>query len=302
MSKNFIQYELWKDCNNKCKFCTNFLQPDVNKIESLKFVISDLDNISEKECDLGLIGGEFFDSQIKNKEVNELFYKLIDTIEKKFKDHTIKRLFITSELIFDMNDYLFPFLEYISKLNIIDKTVLCTSYDIKYRFHNEKRKKLWEDNMILLRIFYPKLTLHTQIILTGFFIEAVLKNEFNLKEFSKTYNTTIDYNEPQSGFYYTKAQMKEKIPDFYPTKAQFINFMNKTILQDHDINPDTFLIRELHADRLYYSFNGKPCVITNRHKKENFYIKAEEGKNQLGFYDSDINMADFAQEYLESII
>ena len=301
MSKNFIQYELWKDCRNGCKFCTNFLQKDVDKKESLEFVLKDLDNIQGKDFDLGFIGGEFFDNQLDNDDIKELFYKLFNKTKEKIQQGIIKRLFITVTLIYDIEKQLIPFLNYLKEIDIIDKVVLCTSYDLKYRFYTKEREDLWKGNVKRLNTLYPSIKIHTQIILTSFFIDAVLTNQFNIKEFCKEYNITIDYNEPQSGFYYTKEEMKEKLPDFYPTRSQFINFMNKTILQEHIINPDTFLIRELHADRLYYSFEGKQYLITDRHKKENFYIKVAEGKNQLGFADSDINMADFAAEFLESL-
>ena len=35
---DFLQYEIWKDCKNGCKFCTNFKQKDIDKISSLKYI------------------------------------------------------------------------------------------------------------------------------------------------------------------------------------------------------------------------------------------------------------------------
>lgn len=299
---DFLQYEIWKDCKNGCKFCTNFKQKDIDKISSLKYILTDLDlRKNDKIADIGFIGGEFFDDQLNNQEVRMLFYQLFDWCEQKLKNNTLKRVFITSCLIFDIQNSLIPFLDYLRDKNILDKVMLCTSYDIKYRFYTEKRKKLWEDNMLFLHESYPELKIHTQTIMTQFFIDAVLNNEFDIKAFCEKYHTFIDYNEPQSGFFYDKQGMYKAIPDFFPTKESFSKFLLKTVIQDRVINPSTFLIRDLHCSELDYIYDGERKKLFNRRNKENYYLTpGQKNSNELGFIDSDIKMADLAQEILES--
>ena len=104
--RNFIQYELWKDCSNACKFCFNRGQQDLDKIESLNFVIDKLDDEELNDYnEIGFIGGEFFDTQLDNKEVRTLFYKLIDKCIDKIKSNKIDKLYITTALLFDMNKH-----------------------------------------------------------------------------------------------------------------------------------------------------------------------------------------------------
>ena len=54
---NFIQYELWKDCRNHCKFCYNYGQSDkYSKTKSLDYFLEKLDdpevdNLADEETD-----------------------------------------------------------------------------------------------------------------------------------------------------------------------------------------------------------------------------------------------------------
>ena len=79
-----IMFELWTECNNLCKFCylgkNNRYTADKDKIKNLKKVIKLLDEHFKKEEDqykaIGLIGGEFFQGQMRNPEVKKLFFDL----------------------------------------------------------------------------------------------------------------------------------------------------------------------------------------------------------------------------------
>ena len=53
------------------------------------------------------------------------------------------KIYIATSLIYDINKHLVPLLDHLRELGIIEKCLLCTSYDIKYRFNIEGKKELW---------------------------------------------------------------------------------------------------------------------------------------------------------------
>lgn len=298
----FIQFELWKDCNNNCKFCFNKGQPDFDKIESLNFVIQKVQEpIVDRYNEIGFIGGEFFDTQIDNEDVKKLFYKLFDIIIQKIYDKKIVKLYITSSLILDMNKHLIPFLNYLQDKNVLEKVLLCTSYDLKYRFHTEERKKLWEDNMILLHQMYPNLRLHTETIVTGFFVDAVNNGEFSITDFCNKFHTRVDYIEPGSGFYYyDKKACAKDMPDFFPKKENFIQFLMKTAIENKEIDLDTFISADIRSDVIYCNYDGKRTCMSGRRKTNAVItIKDLKVKYELGMIDSDIRMTEIVKQFRE---
>ena len=297
--RNFIQYELWKDCANACKFCFNKGQKDLDKIESLKFVMDKLDDVDVDEYEeIGFIGGEFFDTQLDEPRVKELFYKLFDKCIDKILSHKIDKLYITTALLFDMNKYLIPFLDYLKNKGVLENVLLCTSFDLKYRFHTEKRRKLWEDNMLKLHQLYPTLRLHTETIVTGFFVNAVLNNEFSISEFCDKFHTHIDYIEAGSGFYYyDKKECAKDMPDFFPTKDNFIKFLYKVAIENKEIDLNTFISPNVRSDKIYCNYNGKRYIMSNRRKSNmTISVKDLEVKYETGLLDSNDKMLDIVQQ------
>lgn len=295
----FIQYELWKDCNNHCKFCFNRGQPDFDKVESLNFVIKKVQEPTVDNYDeIGFIGGEFFDTQLKNPEVFKLFYALFDIIIQKILDEKIKKLYITSSLLLDINEYLIPFLDHLKEKGILNNVLLCTSFDLKYRFHTENRKKLWENNMLRLHQLYPNLKLHTEIIMTGFFIDAINNNEFSITDFCNKFNTRIDYIEPGSGFYYyDKAACAKDMPDFFPKKANFLKFLKK-VVDSKEIDLNTFLSADIRSDIIYCNYDGKRTCMSDRRKNDAIItIKDLKVKYEIGLIDSNMRMIELVKQF-----
>lgn len=301
MINKFVQFELWKDCRNNCKFCFNKNEPNTNKLQSLNNILQFLnsENINAYS-EIGFIGGEFFDNQLEDVVVRDKFYKLFDICANKYKNNKLKKLYITTSLIYEMDLYLIPFLAYLKQLNLLEITLLCTSYDLKYRFHTEKQENLWKSNMLMLKETFPELYLHTEIIITQFFIDAVLNGEFNIADFKKNYNTDIDYSEPFVSFCYKdKDEMTQFISDFFPTYPTFLKFIKKTIFEDGTIFSSTFLNPTFRSETLYYKSNNVDIKINDRHnnncvKKTN----VENGCDYLesGLIDSVKPMLEIAQE------
>ena len=292
----FIQFELWKDCSLGCKFCFNKKQKDVNKIESLQFVLNKLDDSEMLDYnEIGFIGGEFFNNELKDNDVKQLFYNLF----KKLSTMHFEKIYITGALMYDMQPYLIPFLNYLKKLKILEKVLLCTSYDLKYRFYTKEREDFWKNNMLTLHKIYPELKFHTETVITQYFIDSDFNDEFSITEFCNTYHTRLDYIEPTSGLYYKdKQECMKDIPDFFPTKDSFIDFMMKTGVESNEIDLKTFLSMEIRSNKLYYLDEGIRCVSANRRENDGMIVPKDSSiKYEIGFADSDDNMPELVRDF-----
>lgn len=293
---DFIQFELWKDCNVGCPFCFNRFQQPVDKLKMLDFVADKLisDEV-DNNIDFGLIGGEFFDNQLKDATVKEKFYNLFPIIKEKINQGKIGRLLIATSLVFDRNKELVNFLKHLESLDLIKSTVLCTSYDSIYRFRNDKMKTLWENNMLFLKSNYPSLRLHTEIIITKKFMEDVLSGDFNILAFREKYKTAIDYIDPMADMKnYPKEKVMKDLPEFFPSVDLFISFLNYAY-QNSLVDFSTFLKMDIRSNHTYINYNGKLVLQDNRRSNDNW---ADEMLS-FGFIDSDKKMREVVDEFLD---
>lgn len=298
----FIQYELWKECYNNCSFCFNKGLPDLDKIVSLNQVMELLDDPEVDEFDeIGFIGGEFFDGQLENPKVKDLFYRLFDKVVEKINLGKIKKLYVTCEMILENIGDLLEFMEYLKNNEIIDKTLLCTSYDTIGRFHTPERESLWKANMLYIKKLYPKINLHTEIIMTQDFIEKVLSGEFDIPTFEKTYNTSVDYLEPNTGSYYKdKKEFNEHIPNFLVKRNDFLKFLKKTCIEEKTISLFKLFSKDIRSNTIYLILNGKRVKIDSRRKSAR--TKGMECLPiipKFGYIDSDIDIADDVKQLRE---
>lgn len=257
MKNNFLQYELWKDCNNHCAFCYNRKLKDIDKLFSLNYILHDIEKRSFDE--IGFIGGEFFDDQLSDPKVKESFYQLFDKCKQA------KKIYITSSLIYDNKKDLYEFLQYARQNRFLDKILLCTSYDTKYRFKAKADEISWKITMIWLHDVFPEMKTHTEIILSEDFMKKVLSEEFIPKDFEIKYFTKIDYIEANYGY---GISYDNDLSDFLPDKSTTIAFLHK-ILKENLVNKYDFLNDELLADTLVFSYDGKFIEFSDRHKVDN---------------------------------
>ena len=294
----FIQYELWKECRNGCEFCFNRGQKSLDKIERLNYVIEKLNDPEVDEFnEIGFIGGEFFDNELRDEKVQRLFFQLFKICADKVHAGKLDKIYVTTGLIFDIQPYLQPFLEFLRIWGISDKTLLCTSYDTKYRFHTPDKEELWKNNMKYIHEHYNEVKLHTEIIVTQDFINKVLDDTFSITKFKEEFHTGIDYIEPSSGFYFNdKKDASKYLIDFFPTKSSFIKFLKK-VSEKHEIDLTTFLSMEVRSDKIY-NIDYEPTVIENR-RDINIRIvpKDKTKKYDFGFIDSDDKMVDIVRAF-----
>ena len=177
-----IQFELWHECNNLCKMCflglENRITPKETKIQSLKDAIQ-----RAKEFDgdiIAIIGGEFFQGQISDPEVHDLFYEFISIVINKLNNKEIEISWVTATLTDKTPKDLIEFLNFVKEnWNGNGHLMMCTSYDLIGRFHVEQKRLNWEENMKLIPTIDSRIEKNTTMILTNALIEAYLKNEIS---------------------------------------------------------------------------------------------------------------------------
>jgi hypothetical protein len=249
----------------------------------------------ENYNEVGFIGGEFFNGEING--IKEEFYKVFEKVSSLNFD----KIYITATLIYDINIWLIPFLNYLKELNILDKVMICSSFDTMYRFKSQEEKELWKDNMKLLKQLFPVITLHTEIILTEAFMESVLNDEFNIDNFRNYFDCGLDFIEPSSGlFYKDKVDASKVMPKFFPKKSTFLKFLKKVSLENNWVNLDTLLSMELRSNKLYFIANGQRLVADDRRNGDGkCQIPNFINKYETGFIDSELSMRDVVLYFKE---
>lgn len=292
----FIQFELWKDCSQGCPFCCNRGQVPINKNQSCQYVLDILDSLEPNVYDyIGLIGGEFFNGEMRFN-MHSFFL-----IMRRIKELNPKKIFITTNLIYDMRDYLVPVLKAIGAvLGIRDKIVICTSWDYKYRFHTPEQQQLWFKNMLYLKDHFPEVELHVEMIMTQHLIDAVLNDTLDLNLFKQVLRCSLDFIEPSSGLYFhDKYECQKSVPGFFPTKSSFIKFLMK---ERNNIDLDKLFSMELRSEELYFIENGERRIAKNRRLGDGrCELKDKSKKYDIGFIDSDQSMRDVVNMFRETI-
>jgi isopropylmalate/homocitrate/citramalate synthase len=108
----------------------------------------------------------------------------------------------------------------------------------------------------------------------------------------------IDYIEAGSGFYYyDKKECAKDMPDFFPTKDNFIKFLYKVAIENKEIDLNTFISPNVRSDKIYCNYNGKRYIMSNR-RKSNMTISVEDlkVKYETGLIDSNEKMLDIVQQ------
>ena len=150
-----IQVRLWNDCFNNCAFCS--LKDKTHKWTSTEDKKARLNKLLElKEDKIGIIGGEFFEGQLRGVEKEWL---------NMIRNLRCDKLFITANLI--NCQYLLE-----ETVRARPDILLCTSYDTVGRFKNDIQKKMWLDRVNSLPNVFCTI-IPTQDMLGDPFIENI---------------------------------------------------------------------------------------------------------------------------------
>lgn len=297
-----IQFELWKECHNCCSFCYNANLKDFNSKEDVLLNIisflEDYNNIADYDT-IGLIGGELLFNNLSPRELS-LYLSLYQVIINYLKQNKINQVLIASSLIFDNFILLDSVFELFQKHNLLDKVLLCTSYDTIGRFRNNS-ELIWDNAVFYIHKTYPQVRLHTEIILTQDFINKVLDNTFDIIKFKQIYNTSLDFKEPNSGERFklkTKAEINNLLGDFFPTRSSFLKFLRKAHYEQ-TIDLNQLLSVSNHSNTLYLYNNENWIKIDNRQENQASLTDIVGWKS--GYIDSNNYMRNDVLYYISQV-
>lgn len=204
-----FQWEIWSYCNQKCIYCYNGAL-NLDTIENRQLTsIADLNKTIDtfdfnQFNNISIIGGEMFQGECHTKKVSSELLELLKRIAYLYNDKKIGSIWITCTLTKENQEVLYEWLDYCKDNNLLMPNSeytssglwLCTSWDIRGRFHNDKQKEIWHNNMKKIKEKYPFVKFNTTIILMEPFLQAYIDGEFSIKEFAKEYDTTFFFKQP----------------------------------------------------------------------------------------------------------
>ncbi len=245
VGRRSFQWEVWSMCNNLCSYCylgkENRHTDKERQMKSLTDLHMALDNLDYRIYNnVSLIGGDFFQGQIDEPEVHDSFMDIIEKIAKAYHDNKLGSVWITCTLTLGDQHHLYEMLEIFKKYECFPREEygssgiwLCTSWDIKGRFHTEDRLKNWDYHMLNVQKNYPWVKFNTTIILMEPFCQAVIDGIWSPREFSEKYKTSLFFKQVGLG------KIAEEV-DVGDDSQSEIEKYNKTKVATNDVLGFTF--------------------------------------------------------------
>lgn len=231
-NKHMVQYSLWPDCVNKCKFCltknraTTNKEYKLNNIRLIRENIRTIDWENQFAYGVSLLGGELY--IIKDPELQDAFLQLIDDIiEVVLLPHKTTKFSTVTNGMYN------PTFLY----KVMDKIVAATggaqrldvnfSFDLKYRYHSEKSKELALKNINDFHKRY-NYTVGVQMILTQYVIDLWKAGQFDpLTLTEKLFPDNI-----LTFLYPHPTRESKNLPDFNFKRKDFLDFMKFLKVRD----------------------------------------------------------------------
>ena len=185
---NMVQYSIWSNCCNNCDFCLRKERIPYSRekqLLTLRRTRKNLDFVDWKDKfsdGISLLGGELY--YIEDKELQDEFMLLIDDIiEKVLKvspNPNVKYSTVTNGIY--SPEFLYRVIDRIIDKVGIQAVDLNFSYDLKYRYKNEERRKLVLKN---INDFHQRYNykVGVQMILTQYVIDMWKRGEFDVNKF-----------------------------------------------------------------------------------------------------------------------
>ena len=308
MTNKQLQLEIWHECNNQCSFCylgkANLHTPNEVKLKSLEHaleIISDLSLYTEKGYNtIGYIGGEFFQGQLNTPEIRDKFFELMKKTAWLKENGYIHSVWMYVTLTIGDQKDLYNVLDLYKDL---DGFWILTSYDTAGRFHTEAAEKNWRFHMKNLYNKYPKLRFNVTSILTGDLAEKYLDNKLSFKQMMEEFHCSFFLKQCGSPGM-TKEQMNAKVPNFFPKRKVFLEFLKKFKHDEPAELWDKMMNIEYRADAMYRMTDeaGKELVLYHRNKETYLETCDEDyGDIATGFtLNPSCNHMDLYKVYIDS--
>lgn len=249
-----IEFLLWSNCNNHCKFCWQNKIHDqstiLNETEMLDSVTKTIVRIKEIKNydDVLIVGGEILADYYTSvdKKLEELFV----IVKKKIERNEIRYFYINTNLLYD------NMINVTNLMNIFiglrDRIKFTTSYDIFGRFDNQASQDLFLSNLQYIKNKYPDINIVVNSILTKQLIQAIINGEYNYKglldKYKLSYINLIPYIPVKDN-----DEMDTNFKDIIKALS-IVNRQNpgyiKHYIDDFDLNQDKILY-EYHKDNGY---------------------------------------------------
>ena len=285
-----LQFELWRECNCKCTFCTlgedNEFTKNEFKLQAMQSAIDEIKNLKPGEHEtVGFIGGEFFQGQLNTEEIHDKFMEMIKVTNEALNKECIKSIWLNVSLLIGDQKDLYEALTYIDQKN---KLWLLTSYDLLGRFHTDKMKQTWEYHLNKLHELYPQINRNITSILTGTFIRAYLNGDFDLKSFGKKYHATLFFKNPVKPGYLEElstTEINKRLGYFFPERKEFIDFLKKYIEKEGIDEYLRLMSLDLRADEVRKNYNEEEMrniwFLRDREKEQDIEISEHWDYNDM---------------------
>lgn len=279
-----LQFQIWQQCNSLCKFCylgeDNRITPDQLKISSLQKIIQKIKDLTlyDKFTTLSYLGGEFFQGQLKNPKVKQLFFKVMKISAQLLQKNIIKNVYIYATLTIGDQQDLYETLKLFNKK---EGLWILTSYDTFGRFHTKKMEQNWKYHMKHIYQLYPQIKFNITTILSDDCITKYLNNEISFKNMMQEFHSQFFFK--QCGSPGNKQEFIKKLPGFFPTRSKFIKFLKKFKKEQSPNMWNKLFNIYYRADILYRNFNNKQnqMVLNIRHKNSNIEVQTSNESDSL---------------------
>ena len=243
MSRNVIQYEVWKECHNRCTFCflaeDTIYTPKEVKLSGIQNAIDQIKHDVETGVANGvaLIGGDFWQGEMADEEVRIRFFELLKLCYGYLRDKKLNAMWLTATLTIGDQHDLYKALDLFEEMvpNAIENERymwLCTSYDTIGRFHTPKMLETWEYHMKNIGEKYPNVHKNSSLIITNDLVKKTLSGEFDFVKFEKEFGTEIYMKTPSHHFDNMdwkegKKKFNDIVGDFFLERTPTIEFLQK---------------------------------------------------------------------------
>jgi len=268
-----VQYELWKTCEHKCKFCYNALlknMPDTDKV-----LLKAYEDIKTRQ-DVNIysfIGGELFGSQYnKHKDAFNQMIRYLN--EQMIYNENIKKVYFTCSLMSELeHNNLVSELSFFDNKNL-EKITILTSYDTIGRFKNLPEEREWFLNLQSLKLGYPTININCSIILTEDFMKRYLNGAFKFEHLTNQNNVDSFFLKLPQLPYGINDKAELKLPDFFCKRETFIQFLKKLQKDNSELWGSLFNI-EKRADEFIMQLPNGEIITQYRDKSTKLEYMSE---------------------------
>lgn len=248
-----IQYGIWPNCPNDCKFCLLKSKRFLSEKEQLRILDAIIENVKHQDwtgkfsAGISLLGGEVY--YVKSEKVRAKFMELVDVIIDHIllvsENPACRYSTVTNGLY--KPDFLYQVVDRIVERVGIQKVDVNFSFDFKYRFKSESAKALVLKNINDFHARY-NYKVNVQMILTQYVIDMWKSGQFEVGQWEQENIPgcilTFLYPHP------THTGIEP--PDFRFKRSDFLRFCQylRTSHYEHFVN---FLQSTANSERFKYT-------------------------------------------------